>query len=131
MGTMGKGLLMYDESTGKVVAHTMKKGAPENPKINSITNDYISQLSLSPDFKRVYVSTTMGVCCYNIPTGSWTSFFGKNCPNYGTPVRIAREYSGRLWIGTNDGLYCYDLLNKQLQLYTTEKGSSRQRHRLH
>ena len=122
MGTMGKGLLMYDQSTGKVVAHTMKKGAPENPKINSITNDYISQLSLSPDFKRVYVSTTMGVCCYNIPTGSWTSFFGKNCPNYGTPVRIAREYSGRLWIGTNDGLYCYDLLNKQLQLYTTEKG---------
>jgi ligand-binding sensor domain-containing protein len=39
-------------------------------------------------------------------------------------VRIAREYSNCLWIGTNDGLYCFDLLNKKLQQYTTERGLS-------
>lgn len=120
-GTMGYGLLMLDQSSGNLTAHTMKKGADENPKINSITNDYISQLSLSPDFKRIYVSTTMGICCYDIPTASWTSFFGKNCPNYGTPVRIAREYSGRLWVGTNIGLYTYDMLNKKLQFYDADE----------
>ena len=122
MATMGYGLLMVDDKEKNITAHTMKTNATNNDQVNSITNDFISQISLSPDGKRIYTSTTMGVCCLDIESGSWTSFFGKNCLNYGTAVRVAREYSGRLWIGTNDGLYCYDLLDKKLQLYTPEKG---------
>ncbi len=124
MATMGYGLLMLDQQTNQLTAYVMRKGAAETPGINSITNDYISQLSVSPDQKRVYVATTMGVCCLDIERNSWISLFGKNCLNYGTPVRIAREYSNCLWIGTNDGLYCFDLLNKKLQQYTTERGLS-------
>ncbi|MBR5060541.1 MAG: helix-turn-helix domain-containing protein [Prevotella sp.] len=122
IATMGNGLVKLDQNTGKLKSYLMNEGAPTNPKINSITNDYISQISLSPDNKRIYVATTMGVCCLDIATENWTSVFGKNCLNYGTPVRIAREYSGQLWIGSNDGLYAYDLQNKELKLYTTEKG---------
>ena len=68
----------------------------------------ISQLSVSPDNKRIYVATSTGACCLDLEKNSWTSFFGKNCLNYSTPTRIVREYSGRLWIGTNDGLIRYD-----------------------
>ena len=122
MATMGQGLVMIDLQTNEMKAYTARNGASDNPAINSITNDYISQLSLSPDGKRVYVATTMGVCCLDIDRQSWTNFFGKNCLNYGTPVRIAREFSGSLWIGTNNGLYRYSLSNKQLQRYTAEQG---------
>lgn len=122
MATMGYGLIMLDQLSGQMTSYVMRKGAPDMPGINSLTNDYISQLSISPDQKRVYVATTMGVCCLDLEKNSWISLFGKNCLNYGTPVRIAREYSGSLWIGTNDGLYRFDLSNRKLQQYTTERG---------
>ena len=109
--TMGQGVLMLDQQTNKIETYKVKDHAESKRDVNSITNDYVSQLSISPDNKRLYVATTMGVCCLDIEKDSWTSVFGKNCLNYATPTRTAREYSGRLWIGTNDGLYCYDLLN--------------------
>lgn len=124
MGTHRFGLLMLDQSTNQITSYTKKENAEKDRKVNSITNDYISQISISPDGHRLYAATTMGLCCLDISTGSWTSFFGQNSPNYGTPVRIAREYSGKLWVGTNDGLYVYDPSSKQLKLYSEEKGLS-------
>ena len=122
IATMGNGLVMVDGN--EIISHTMKAEAQTNPKINSITNDYISQISISPDDKRVYVATTMGTCCYDTEAKSWTNTFGKNCLEYGVPTRIAREYSGRLWIGTNDGLYSYDLSKKNINHYTIDGGLS-------
>ena len=122
IATMGQGLLRMNLKTSLLRAYTMAAEAPDVPSTNSIANNYISKMSLSPDERRVYVATTMGLCCLDIEKDSWTSIFGKNCLNYGTPCRVAKEFAGRLWIGTNDGLYCYDLLNKKLQLFTTEKG---------
>ncbi|MBR4390026.1 MAG: helix-turn-helix domain-containing protein [Prevotella sp.] len=124
LGTMRYGLLMLDQSTNQLISYTKKDKAEKDRQVNSISNDYISQISLSPDEHRIYVSTTMGLCCLDIESGSWTKYFGQNCINYGTPVRIAKEYSGKVWVGTNDGLYCYDPSSKQLRLYTEEKGLS-------
>lgn len=85
-------------------------------------NDYISKMSLSPDGKRVYLATTMGVCCLDIATESWTKVFGVNTINYGTPIRVIKEYDNKLWIGTNNGLYSYNLANKELRHMNMEKG---------
>ena len=35
---------------------------------------------------------------------------------------MAREYDGRIWYGTNAGLYCYDLTSKKTTHYTTGDG---------
>lgn len=122
VATMGQGLLRITSSSIK--AYTMQENAPDDPRANSIVNDYISKMSLSPDEKRVYLATTMGVCCLDIEKDSWTSTFSKNCLNYGTPCRVAKEFNGQLWIGANDGLYCYDLKRKELQPYTADRGLS-------
>ena len=123
VSTMGQGLLQVDTKSGSVKkAYTMLRQAPDDPKANSIVNDYISKMSVSPDGKRIYTATTMGVCCLDIEKDSWTSTFGKNSLNYGKPCRIVKEYGGRLWIGTNDGLYCYDLMKRELKHLTTEQG---------
>ena len=122
IATMGQGLLRINPTTNQVKTYVMEERAPGDSKVNSIANDYISKMALSPDGRRLYLATTMGVCCLDIEKDSWTSVFGKNCLNYGTPTRFAKEYNGKLWIGSNNGLLCYDLKGKQLQLYTTDKG---------
>ena len=120
---MGQGLLRLDNNGNLKKAYTTTTHSASNDETqNHIANDYISKMSLSPDGKRIYVATTMGLCCLDIERDSWTSLFGKNCLNYGTPTRIVKEYSGRLWIGTNEGLYCYDLMKNTQKLFTAESG---------
>ena len=122
LASMGYGLLRIDPESGSVKAYTQHPKAPDDRKINSITNDYLSQLSLSPDGKRIYVATTMGVCALDIETENWVSTFGENCLSYGTATRIAREFGGVLYVGTNDGLLCYNLERRQLKRLAVESG---------
>ena len=111
------------DSQGNVIKkYVMKEGADNDKQINSIINNYISQVSLSPDGKRLYVATSMGLCCLDIERENWINTFGVNCPNYGQPVRVAREYDGYIWVGTNEGLYCYDMKGKVLKQYDREQG---------
>ena len=122
IATMGNGLICLDLSTGQQTAYTMNEEAIDNPQLNRLTNDYISQLSLSPDGQRVYLATTMGVCALDIKSDSWVTTFGRNCLNYGTPVRVAREFDGILYVGTNDGLLCYNLKTRKMKRYGVESG---------
>ena len=109
LGTMGNGLLRFNPETNDIKQYVEADKATTNRKVNSITNDYISKISISPDGKRVYVGSTMGVCVLDIAKDSWLSTFGVNCLNYGTPVRVLREFNGDLYVGTNNGLECYNM----------------------
>lgn len=122
MATMRHGLMCLDMASGSISEYTAAPGATEDRQVNSITNDYASQLQLSPDGQRLYVSTSMGLCCYDIAAGSWTKTFGKNCLNYSQPVRVVKETDGQMWVGTNNGLYCYTLGGEQLKRYTRDEG---------
>ena len=122
MATMGYGLLRVDPESGSVKAYLQHAKAPDDRKLNSLVNDYISQLSLSPDGKRLYVATTMGVCALDIEKENWVNTFGENCLIYGTAARVAREFDGTLYIGTNDGLICYDLEQRKTKRLAIESG---------
>ena len=122
LATMGYGLLRVDPESGNVKAYVQHTKAPYDRQVNSLVNDYLSQLSLSPDGKRIYVSTTMGVCALDIETENWVSTFGENCLIYGNAARIAREFDGTLYIGTNDGLICYDLEQRKTKRLAIESG---------
>jgi ligand-binding sensor domain-containing protein len=122
IATMGQGLLRLDIKTGDVKQYMMAEDASVNRNVNSIANNYISQIALSPDNKRIYVATSMGVCAMDLMTENWLSTFKTNCPNYGTPTRIAREFGGKLRIGTNDGMYCFDLKTYKMEHHNIEGG---------
>lgn len=122
LATMSKGLLCLDPATGQIKTYSMQGGAETNRHLDCLTNNYISQVSVSPDGRRVYASTSMGVCCLDLESDSWTKTFGVNCPNYGTPIRIASEYDGKLWMGSTDGVFVYDLKSRQMKHYTMEDG---------
>ena len=122
MATMGQGLLRLDFAANEVKSYTAAPDAGEDRHANSIANNYTSQLSLSPDGKRLYTATSMGVCAMDLETENWLSTFGVNCPNYSTPTRIAREFDGKLYIGTNNGLQTYDLRQHKTQGFSLESG---------
>ena len=122
LATMGEGLLRVDHASGAVKAYTTEENAVSDRKVNCIINDYISKLALSPDSKRIYLATTMGVCCMDIATENWTKVFGVNTLNYGMPTRVVKEYDNKLWIGTNNGLYSYNLSTKELRHLDMQKG---------
>ncbi len=122
--TMKHGLLCLTPEDGQIKTYDMKANADNDRKINSISNNYVSQVSLSPDGKRVYAITSMGVCCLDIASESWTKVFGSNCLNYSVPVRVAHEFDGQLWYGTNVGLFSYDLKTKETRCYATADGLS-------
>ena len=123
IGTLGNGLLRLS-SDGQQKFYKMLAQADEDHKANCIANDFISKISLSPDGKRIYAATSMGLSCLDIDKESWTSCFGVNCLLYGNSVRIAKEYGGVVWIGTNDGLYKYDLKTREMKRLTKEDGLS-------
>ena len=122
ISTMGNGLLHTDADGKLIKAYVTNQSATTDRKQNCIVNNYISQMSISPDGKRIYTATTMGICCLDIERDSWINVFDGNTINYGQPTRIAKEYNGRLWIGTNDGLLSFDLRTKKQELLTKEQG---------
>ena len=122
LATMRHGVLCYNPADGQIRGYEMKANASNDRRINSISNNFISQVSVSPDGARLYVASSMGLCCLDFASDSWTKTFGSNCLNYSVPIRVAREYGGKLWYGTSTGLYCYDLKTKQTKIYTTADG---------
>jgi len=119
---MGYGLLRLNAKTGEIKEYVQQERASDDRKVNSLTNNYISQISLSPDGQRLYAATTMGVCALDLKTDSWLSTFGVNCLNYGTPTRVVREYGGVLYVGTNNGLLCYDMKTRKTRIHAVESG---------
>ena len=117
----------YSDSRFNAISAFSMRSTPNNLWIATMGQGLL-QLNLnensliSPDGNRIYAATTMGLCCYDITKNSWLSTFGKNCLNYGTPTRVAREFYGQIWIGTNDGLYRYNPKDKSFQLLTMDKG---------
>ncbi len=124
VATMRRGLLKVNPQTMQVKEYVMAEDAATDRKMNSIVNNYVSQVSLSPDGRRVYAATSMGLCCLDIVTDSWTKTFGSNSPNYGTPVRIAREFDSKVWMGSTNGLYTYDLKTREINHITMNDGLS-------
>ena len=122
LATMRHGVLCYNPADGRLRTYVTEGDAPNDRRINSISNNFVSQVSLSSDGERLYAATSMGLCCLDIASGSWTKTFGGNCLNYSVPIRVAREYDGDIWYGTSQGLFRYDLKSKQTDAYTTADG---------
>ena len=125
IATMGSGLVRLNIHGGPLRVYSMHDGADNNRKVNSIPNNFLSKVCLSHDEKRLFVASSIGLCCYDIARDSWLTTFGVNCPNHNTFMRtVYADASDKVWAGTNDGLYCYDLRTRTDRYYTTNDGLS-------
>ena len=71
IGTLGDGLKCYDPTSEKLTEYRAVFG-----KKDQLINNYILQMEMSPDRTMLFVGTSMGLACLDIPSGSWTKVLG-------------------------------------------------------
>lgn len=122
IATMGNGLICRRTDGSLKIFRQLPK-AYSDRHINSIPNDYIMKLALSPDHKYIYVATSVGLACMDIATNNWVSKFSTNCVNYGSFSHcVFADSRGNVWYGTENGVYCYSNGSTEAKLYNTDNG---------
>lgn len=108
LGTLGDGLVRLS-TDGTQKNYRAIKGAGTDETINSLPNDFVTQMALSRDGSRLYVGTCFGLACMDIEKESWTSVYGTNSLNHGSySVSVFSDNAGRVWYSTNDSIFCYE-----------------------
>lgn len=123
IGTSGQGLICYNPDTKQKKQFKSNIRAKENKQLNCLINDYISGLAVSHNNQYVYTATSTGLAIYDKKKKSWTSALGTNCPDYDIFSRFIREdKDGNVYMGTNVGLYIYNLKTRKKKVLTIDDG---------
>ena len=118
IGTLGDGVKCYDIEHDKLTEYKS-----DQERNDCLANNYILEMEMSPDRKRLYVGTTTGLSCIDIPSGSWTKTLGTNKILYHEAINCIRQTSdNEVWIGTAKGLYRYNMKTQDLRKYGTKEG---------
>lgn len=107
IATIGGGIYYYDLNTSILHKYQTEVG----PAINSWTN----ALALDND-GNLYIGTYNGI--YSINTTDQSLTQGKYLPKY-LVYDIMSDDGGLLWIGTSEGLLCWDITEDTVVKYTT------------
>lgn len=122
LATMGLGLVRCDPD-GHYTFFKEKQNAYNNRKINSIPNNFLTDIVLSKDGRHIYVTTSVGLACYDKAADSWTNTFGGNILQKDKMTTcVFEDYEGKVWFGCNGALYVYDPVTKKVKTYTTADG---------
>ncbi len=108
LGTNGEGLFRYD---GKTFTNFTEKDGLDNLFVYSVLQDNASN---------IWVGTKTGLCKYDGKTFKPISFnephtsnftVNNNPPSKNRVWSIMQDKSGKIWLGTDDGVYYYDGIN--------------------
>ena len=105
-------------------SYVMAKGADNNFKVNSLPNNFLFKLAFSRDGNRLYVANSVGIACLDLKRDSWLSAFGVNSVDQGSFAHsLYVDSHDRVWVGSNDVLYCHDKDHWRKPLvYTVRQG---------
>ncbi len=118
IGTLGDGLKCYDIEHDKLTEYKH-----DYRRSDCLHNNYILEMDVSPDKKTLYVGTSIGLSCLDIPSGSWTKVLKSNkILDREAVTEICQINNDEIWIGTAIGLYNYNLKTHALRKYGTKDG---------
>ena len=122
VSTIGDGLKCYDPQMKELKEFRMPEKDWDDKK-NVLSNNWVSDLELSRDGKRLYICMSTGLSCLDLEQNSFVNTFGKNHILTGVSIQKAFEDSnGTLWIGSAKGLYKVTIHPFTTKKYTTEDG---------
>lgn len=118
IGTLGDGLKCYDIEHDKLTEYKH-----DYRRSDCLHNNYILEMGMSPDKKILYVGTSIGLSCLDLPSNSWTKVFKSNkILDRESITEICQVNNDEIWIGTAIGLYNYNLKTHALRKYGTKDG---------
>ena len=118
--TYSGGLSFFDQASPLVnqIVHLPKNtNSLINNDVNSIIEDHLGKL---------WFATNNGICCWNLATDKWNSFFNDNETHAQVFLSLCEDNQGRIWAGTySSGVYLLEgKTGKELAHYNkTGKGS--------
>lgn len=123
IATNGDGLKCLNLLTGELTRYNALEVAEPNGQENSLTNAWVSGLSLSADGKRLYLAMSSGVGCLDLQSRSFVKVFGQNHLLPSHAVNAVREDEKRqVWVAAADGLYVMDCKRRLAKHLTTADG---------
>lgn len=118
IGTLGDGVKCYDIENDKLTEY---KSIHQRKDL--LSNNYVLEMSMSPDKKVLYVGTATGLSAYDIQSGSWTKTFKTNeILNREAVNDIFQNNENEIWVGTAKGLYNINLKTLALRRYDKKDG---------
>ncbi|HTN38963.1 MAG TPA: two-component regulator propeller domain-containing protein [Arachidicoccus sp.] len=117
IGTMGKGIFIYDTKQNKIISNFRHQ--PNNP--NSLNNNFIhGQLK---DSKGIFWYTTReGLCEYNPIKKEFTAYTTQTGLPSNFLLGILEDKHNNLWISSTSGLIRFNTSTKKSKLFTTAEG---------
>lgn len=99
----------------------MPSGIGYSPTANQLPNAWVNTLLL--DGNRLYFGTYDGFGCFDIENENFSTVFGVNRMLSGEVVySLFQDAVGKIWIGTANGLFCFDPKSNEYDKYTIENG---------
>lgn len=108
IGTLGSGFYRYNLKTGDLKHYESSKDETNDLKRNELANDWVNYIYCDSE-GLIWLGHYKGVSCFNPSTESFINYKKVNtlipgCVGY----VIQEDFSGKIWAGTTDGLYCFD-----------------------
>lgn len=121
IATLGDGLKKYDRTTRRLKVYGV--ASTGDSTANTLTNAWVTDLCLSHDGRHLYIGMSRGLSCLNLATDNFVTTFGRNCVLKNKAVHTVKEDpEGRLYVGTDEGVYFLDRKGNTLKHYTADDG---------
>ena len=122
IGTLGSGFYQYNLQTGNLRHYESSKDETGDLRRNELANDWINYIFCDSE-GLVWLGHYKGISCFDPLRGSFINYRQVNtlisgCVGYA----IQEDYSGNIWAGTTDGLYCFNKKTGELKRFTTADG---------
>jgi signal transduction histidine kinase/ligand-binding sensor domain-containing protein/AraC-like DNA-binding protein len=122
IGTYGLGFYKLSLETGNIIHYESGKRENDDFSLDELTNDWINDI-LFDNEGLIWLAHYKGVSCHNPRTGSFINYFNQNTilPHV-IAYTLYQDRSGKIWIGSSEGLYVFDKENESIQHYTIANG---------
>ena len=106
----GRGMVVYDKNTGRSETISMRDVKRRG---GTILNDWVKALHIDRN-GILWIATVDGVSCMDTKTRSFKNVPYRNILHAVPCFSFAETRAGQMLIGTNSGLYAYDMKHKRL-----------------
>lgn len=117
VGTIGNGLYCYNNDTKETINYL---SVLANKK--SISNNSIITIFEDSNGNKWFGTEGGGLCTLNSSDKSFSTFNTKDGFPSNTIFKILEDKHKNLWITTSKGLVCFNMVNKNINIYSTANG---------